>query len=518
MNTALLTERYASHITGVLSCFDRVLLFGTLPKICHAGGMTAYLYEHKVRIFDYPRFAEPFRDRLRQNAERLAAENGIEIEFLRKASMRKEERVQQRLKERGEHPGLVCIFSVMESCASYRPWHDKHNGKTYLKPDDGKCLHYYFYFIDEHLGLCYVRVPTWLPCRLQIYFNGHNWLAAQLKKRQISHRLLDNAFVEIADWAEAQRLADGWQAKSIHRKLDAFAKRFCPIFSDFGVEYHWSIDQCEYASDIVFHRQAELQAIYGHLTRTAIHTVKPDHIATFLGRKLDPQYQGEMGNRFDVRIEGTRIRHNMGPVSLKLYDKFGLILRIETTVNDVSFFRHYRQVEHRDGTRETKWASMQKTIYSLPALRELLAAANRRYLEFLSAIDDPRPGVDKLNRLSQPVQHNERTYPGFNLFDDNDQTLFEALARGEFNISGLQNKTLRPHLGPRSSSQKVSRLLKRLRLHGLVKKAGRSYKYYLTTFGKEIIAAALKLKELFLVPQLAFAHAFPAKTGQDFNT
>jgi len=65
----------------------------------------------------------------------------------------------------------------MEACPSYQPWHNKQTGKTYLKPDGGKCLHYYFYFLDEELGLTYVRVPTWLPCRLQVYFNGHNWLA-----------------------------------------------------------------------------------------------------------------------------------------------------------------------------------------------------------------------------------------------------------------------------------------------------------------------------------------------------
>src|ERR1039458_5740793 len=471
MGLTLMARRYATQIGGVLSCFDRLLMFGTLPKVCFADGMTAYLYQHKVRIFDYPRFALPAGRR-----------------------------------QRAEQPGLVCILSAMEPCATYKPWYDRETGKTYLKPEDGKCLHYYFYFLDEELGLGYLRVPTWLPCRLQVYFNGHNWLAAQLKKRDIGYRMLDNAFVEIDDWAQAQRIADGWQAKRIHWKLDELAKRFCPIFRDFGVAYHWSLDQCEYATDIVFRRQAELQAIYGNLTRTAIHTVKPDNIATFLGKKLVPQFQGEMGNRFNIRIEGTRIKHTMGPVSLKLYDKFGLILRIETTVNDVSFFRHYRKVEHRDGTSETKWAPMLKTVYSLPALRELLVAANRRYLEFLSTIDDPGAGINKLTRVSQTVQQNERSYPGFNFFDDDDQMLFEALARGEFNISGLQNKTLRPHLPDKSSGQ-VSRLPKRLRLHGFLKKVGRTYKYYLTTLGKEVIAAGLNLKEIFLVPQLAFGHA-----------
>jgi hypothetical protein len=273
-----------------------------------------------------------------------------------------------------------------------------------------------------------------------------------------------------------------------------------------GVAYHWSVDQCEYATDIVFRRQMDLAAIYGNLTRTAIHTVKPDNIATFLGRKLNTQYEGEVGNRFNIRIEGTRIKHTMGPVSLKLYDKFGLILRIETTVNDLTFFKHYREVEHRDGTKETKWASMQKTIYSLPALREILEAANRRYLEFLSAIEDPRNGRDKLDRLSQSVQNEGRSYPGFNLFDSDDEALFSAIARGEFNISGMQNKTLRRFLPDKSGGQ-MSRLLKRLRVHGLLKKVGHTYKYYLTRFGKDVITTGLKLRELVIIPQLALSSA-----------
>jgi hypothetical protein len=350
-----------------------------------------------------------------------------------------------------------------------------------------------------------VRVPTWLPCRLQIYFNGHNWLAARLRKQKISYKLVDNAFVEIANWTRAQQIADGWEIQRLHGKLDQFAQTYCPIHRSFGVAYHWSVNQCEYATDIVFRRQTDLGAIYGNLTRTAIHTVKPDNIATFLGRKLNAQYEGEMGNRFNIRIEGTRIKHTMGPVSLKLYDKFGLILRIETTVNDLTFFKHYREVEHRDGSRETKWASMQKTIYSLPALRELLEAANRRYLEFLSTIEDPRNGRDKLDKLSQPVRQDGRSYPGFNLFDGDDEALFRVIARGEFNISGMQNKTLRRFLRGKNSGQ-VSRLLKRLRLHGLIKKVGHAYKYYLTRFGKEVIATGLKLKELVVIPQLACGH------------
>ena len=156
---ASLIERHADKVLGVLSCFDRVVIQGSLPGLNFADGMSSYLRAHNVRIFDYPRFAEPLRDLIRENAERLAVENGVEIQFLRTGRVRKEDLVRKILDQRGEQPGLVCILSAMEACPSYKPWHDKTTHKTFLRPDSGKCLHYYFYFVDERYGLCYLRVP-----------------------------------------------------------------------------------------------------------------------------------------------------------------------------------------------------------------------------------------------------------------------------------------------------------------------------------------------------------------------
>jgi len=266
----------------------------------------------------------------------------------------------------------------LEPCTTYQPWHDKQSGRTYLRYDDGKCLRDYFYFIDEELGLCYVRVPAWCPFRLQFYCNGHNWLARQLDRKKIGYTQLDNAFTSREDWAAAQALADSWDPSSLHRKLDEFAQRYCPILQQIEESYHGSLDEAEYATDIVFRRQADLQAIYGNPIRTAIHTVKPDDIATFLGKKLNGNYQDEMGNRYNVRIEGTRVRHSMGMASNRMYDKFGQMLRIETTAKDVSFFQHYRAVEQRNGESVMQFAPIKKTIYSLGALREVPGAANRR--------------------------------------------------------------------------------------------------------------------------------------------
>jgi len=500
----LLTDRYSDRIAGVLSCYDRIIIQGTLPGVCFAEGMTGFLYYKRIRIFDFKTtLAQPLRDELISNAKRIAEENDVEIEYIRKKNFRKEAKIREILKKRGEHPGLVHIFSALESCTSYKPWHDKKRHKTYLKYDSGMCLHYYFYFIDEVFGLMYVRVPTWIPFRLQIYFNGHAWLAAKLNKRGINYALIDNAMVNVGDWQRAQKLSDDLAVEQLHRALDRFALKYCPVMKAFEVKYHWTIMQAEYATDIIFKRQEDLQAIYETIIRTAIHTVKPENVATFLGRKLNGKYQDEMGNNFNTRIEGTRLRHSMGKVAIKMYDKFGLILRIETTVNDVSFFKHYREVEQRNGTKVQKYAHMKKGIYNLNPLRKLLFAANRRYLEFISTLDDNRTGTRKLEKITGTAEEKGHTYKGFNFFSDDDLEVLRAVMSGEFNVSGFQNKNLRLKIEDKNSAQ-VSRLLKRLRVHGMIKKIGKTYKYYLTHFGKEVICLGLKIRELYIIPQLQF--------------
>ncbi len=503
MTTPLLTAKYQDQLDGVLNCYDRVILKGNLHPLCYPEGMTHYLYEHQIKVFDYVHFAEPLRDQIIQNAEKLAQDHGLEIEFIRRKNFRKEDRIQAILKTRGTAPGLVHIFSALEACDAYQPWHDKQTHHTYVRRDSGKCLHYYFYFIDAELGLCYLRVPTWCPFRLQFYFNGHAWLAHRLHQKGIAYDLIDNAFAHIADYTVANQLSDQLEPATLHRALDAFAQRFCPVVDGLNLSYQWSICEAEYSTDLVFHQQRDLQAFYPHLVETLIHTVKPSDIATFLGRKLDGHYQGEMGNRFNVRLLGTRLKHVMGPVSLKMYDKFSLILRIEVTVNDVSFFQQYRQVQHRDGQTEMKYAPMKKTLYSLPPLAEQLRAATRRYLEFLSALATPEVGVQRLNRLTQTQVENDHHYTGFNLLAETDAAVLRLLLRGEFSISGLTARALR-RLIPHKTRGQISRLLKRLRVHGLLKKIGRHYKYYLTEFGREVATTALKLRELYVIPALAY--------------
>jgi hypothetical protein len=356
--------------------------------------------------------------------------------------------------------------------------------------------------IDPDFGLCYVRIPTWLPCRIQIYINGHNHLASQMTAHSLQFSKRDNLFTHISDFSAAQELSNSFDVEQLNRFLDQCARSFCPIMDDFNAAYRWSIMQAEYATDIVFRSREKLAPFYDRVTRTAAVAVKADNIATFLGRKLSPHFQDEMGNYFSTRIEGTRIRHSMGPTSIKAYDKFGIALRIETTTNDVSFFKHFRDVQRQDGTIVNKIASMRKSIYSLPDLAKLMLNANDRYIEFLSALDDPSRAAPKLEKLSKPISEHNHPYKGFNLFDSDDLNLLRTIARGEFNITGFQNKQIRTYLDNLTPS-KTTRIIKRLRIHGLIRKVRGSYKYRLSYLGKQVVALGLKIREFFITPEIA---------------
>ena len=498
-----LTKRYAANLHGVLSCYDRILIVGTVPGACYAAGMTSFLYSRGIRIFDYAKFAEPLCQVVRERAAQVCAKAGLEIEHVRKSHIRKEDLVQRVLATRGDAPGLVHVISAMEACPSYRPWHDKASGKTYLRADMGKCLHYYFYFIDEHLCLCYLRVPTWAPFGVQFYCNGHSILASSLKREGIDFAQADNAFLRIDNLPRAQALADSSSPDMLHQRLDVYAHWLCPALEVFGQSYHWSIRQIEYSTDLMFKSAEILTPLYDCLSRQSVLAADAPKVASFLGKKITPALAQEIGSRLNTRIEGRCIKHSMGAASVKVYDKFSRVLRIETTVNDVSFFKHHRKVEHRDGHSTRKLAGLKKSIYSLIDLRDILLGCNQRYLAFLGSLDDASAGERDLHKLSQSkvAVGAQQSVKGLNFFNPAEQTLLKALQHGEFNIHGCRRADLAKHVPLTPSA--LSRQLTRLRVLGLIKKVAHTYHYYLTRLGRSAIAAACSITRFNIIPAMA---------------
>ena len=149
-----------------------------------------------------------------------------------------------------------------------------------------------------------------------------------------------------------------------------------------------------------------------------------------------------------------------------------------------------------------KLAALRKNIYSLHDLQKLMHAANDRYLAFMACIDNPDAGHKAIDKMAGPAKVKGRSFRGFNLFLDPDYRLFLTLGRGEWAISGFRAADLRAHI-PGLTPGRSSYLLKRLRTHGLIKKVGHCYKYYMTKLGRRVLVTSLILREYFILPTLA---------------
>lgn len=501
MNTNLL-ETHTSEIKGTISCYDRLLLFGTFRDICHPDAMSYQLYENRVKLVDYEKkFANDLRLGIRANIQTLAKQEKLEIHNVN-YDVRKEDFVKNILKSRRKRKGIVCILSAMESCSCFKVGKDSKKKFLKLTWGKGKCIHYYVYIMDEVYGLCYLRIPTWAPFRLQFYCNGHDWLERQMKREGIRFSKADNCFTHISDFDKAQEIANNFDCVQLHTRLDEIAADLVSIFPRWGDSLQWSIRQAEMATDIVFKNDRFLPVFYNELIRTAAIEVKADNIYSFLGKRLTKPSAQEVATRLQTMVQGTRIKHTLGKTSLKMYDKQGVVLRIETTANDVSVFKHHREVKHRDGTSEMKYAAMKKTIYSLGALHEQMLACNNRYIGFISQWKDHTHERTDLDRITQSIKDDkDRSYRGLNFFQSQDLLFVNAVLRGENQISGFSNRLLQFHL-PGWSPAKVGRVLKRFRALKLIKRIGKTYKYYLSDLGKKVLIAALQLKERVVIPAL----------------
>ena len=497
-----LTKRYSDQIKGVLHCFDRIVLFGSFREIQYAGAMEGHLWREGIPFIDYEKkYANALRLEMVEHVKAVASYYDVDIEYVNQ-NVRKEAYVAEKLARRGRRKGIVCILSAMESCTCYKTRKDHKSGHLCLRNSPGKCLHYYVYLIDEELGLCYLRIPTWAPFRLQVYFNGHDWLERQMKKEGISFRKKDNAFVHISDFDRANELAAQLSPELLEKKLNDFASRWVSVFDRFHGQINWSIFQAEMATDIIFKNARVLPLIYDDIVRTAVCDIKCPDVYQFLGKRLTGNAKDLAESRLQTLVEGTRIKHSIKSTSIKMYDKGDQVLRIETTTSDVSSFYCYRRVVSRDGTCDFRRATVRKALSSLPKVKDILEACNLRYLGAISQMEDR---LEEKHRLKQIVESKKdakgRSCRGVNFFREDDLLFLTAILQGQHHIMGLRNRSLQRYLRG-WSPQKIGRNLRRFRELGLLKRVANTTKYYTTKLGRDVLVAALQLRERIVLPAL----------------
>jgi hypothetical protein len=489
-------EKHAEKITGTISCFDRVIFKGYLP-LGRPEGMQTFLARNGLKIKDFKNLVRSASERLKEHAKAVAERHRRRYLYL-SDNTRKEALARGIAEDDGVDSGLVCVLAAVEPCQSFKLAYGK--GRPKIEGARRKCLCLYFYFIDREFGFLHVRIQTWFPFTVQVYVNGHEWLARKLSRHGVGYRRCDNAFLSIEDPRRAQRFADRFTGRKWPRILSRFARRVNPLLGDLlqPMDYYWVVDQAEFATDVLFSNRSALKDLYENLLKHATHCFSAEDVLTFLGRKLNGNFTGEILSDYKRRWPGARIKHRMKANWIKMYDKHGSVLRVETVINHPYEFK-IRRFGIRNGERRFGWYPMAKGVANLYRYAEVAGAANARYLEALAVVEDTSAARRRLHGLAEPVRRRGRTYRGFNPAAPGDIALFAAVLRGEHAIVGLRNREVRERLfGPardrrnvhRQSAQ-VSRLLKRLQLHGLLAKVPRSRRWRVTAKGQRMMSMAL---------------------------
>jgi hypothetical protein len=493
--------KFASLITWTLSCFDRVIFKGHLP-ISRTKEFEKFVdYTLKIRRVEFlETTGKAWSQRLVDHAKHFAEQAGRPYEYhagsIDKDAWAKRQRVESPVVE-----GLVGVLCVMETCPTFKIKGGKDRPEFAPTRVNQRVL--YYYFIDKELGFMHVRLQTWAPFTCQVYANGHDYVARQLHQQGSAFEQVDNAFVQLADPAAAQRAADRFAKLSWPKILERYARQVNPLLQKElkGMSHYWVIDQAEYATDVCFKDQQALAGLFQRLLAFALLTFSPKKIFCYLGRRWHERFDGEVQTHYkSVREPGACIKHFMKGNWLKMYDKLGRMVRVETVINQPGEFKVYRECKHDDGTTTMGWFAMCKGVGNLHHYQHHALTCNQRYLEALAAVDDPTPGYDDLQTLTERKRQAGRSYAGFNPAREEETRLFAAVLAGDHIAQGFRNKDIRVALygdgtkDPRRRrlSAAVGRLLQRLHVRGLVAKVPRTRRWRVTARGRRVLGDTLR--------------------------
>lgn len=493
-------QQHAGKITGSLFCPDRLIFKGYLP-FTYPQSMENFLADQGILLKDFKAFGPQVGRRLKEYAEQMAEAAGRTFRFLER-KIRKEELARQLAEQQGIREGLVAVFSTMETCPSFRIAYGK--GRPHLKKDFRRCRVLYFYFLDREFGLLHVRVSTWFPLTIQVYINGHEWLARQLDEQGLTYQRRDNAFLGLEAPAQVQKLADRLLRKKWPGFLAVLAKRCNPLLGDLlkGLSYHWVIDQAEFALDILFRNADALASLYPRLLEHAALHLSGEDILSYFGRKRPAACVEEVLTDLKKQSQGWRVKHRYQGNWIKMYDKFAQVLRIEVVINRPSTFR-VRRWCRRQGQRVFGWFPLIKNTAFLRRYAQIAHQATSRYLDGLAVVVDPQVSQDLLDKVCERASFQGRPRRGLNPLSRQDQQLFFAVLRGEHALRGFRSRDLAPYLGrppaqdpmaKRRYSARTSRLLQLLRAHGLIAKLPNTRRYRVTARGFAFMSAAIHLR------------------------
>lgn len=496
-------QQHASAVIGSLKGWDRLRLRGTQRSVAHGKGLASFLLRSGRRLADFGKYATWSSDLLRQSVQQITERAGRPWQYLANPGVNKEAVARDIARRDDVKQGLICTLSAVEPCWSFRLVQKKDGEAIAMKRAYRKCLHLYQYHIHPVFGFMHLRLQTWIPFNLHLCLNGREWLARQMDATGIKYARKENCFVWVGDIAGAQELLRQQVEFPWEPALGQIVQEMNPaigqVLHPYGADYYWSIDESEWATDVMFRSEAALSGLYPSLIRHGIESFGSRDVMRFLGQRVPLVGNAHRRDYREVvsdvkgRPEGIRIKHRLGENSVKMYNKQGSVLRVETTLNNVRKLKTPRREKGK-----VVWKQMRKGVADARRRAEVSDQVNERYGEALAAVGTPVPLKTLTQGLCSRVSWNGQAVRGLNLFAEQDVKLLEIVGRGEFLLNGFRNRDVQTAWFAAASSDaterrrrsgQISRKLRMLRAHGLIHKLPHTHRYVVSEKGRQVIAA-----------------------------
>jgi hypothetical protein len=505
-------QRFGSLVLGVLCGFDRLRFRGSKRLLCYPGGVISFLSQVRVLLRDYKSYARDTTVALCKAIENEAEQAGL-YRYVNSSKTSKEELALQMAAERQRQQGLIAVLGCVEPCQVVQVRGDKRTKRLEPRIELGKCLHYYHYYLDADYGLRYTRLQTWFPFTMHVGFNGRDWLAQQMTKAGLAYVKKDNSFSWVEDWEAAQRLLDEQLTTEWPALLDGWTQQSHPWLATLlpkALPYYWSAQEAEYATDIAFGTPEDLGRLYRRFVHYATELLHSTDVLRFLGYRLTQagkprrNFAGEVVTTIKELVEGTCVKHRVLQNLLKMYDKFGQVLRLENLLINVREFKVFRRREgDMDGPME--YLRLRKGVADMHRRAQVGQKINDRYATALATVSETTPLAELTQDLGRPTTWKGRPVRALNPLAPEDVALLEAVHGGEFMLNGFRNRDLRALLfaktppgtpeETRRQSAKVTRLLRLLRAHGLITKVPKTHRYQIAPEGRKKVGALLAARQ-----------------------
>jgi hypothetical protein len=501
-----LTQRFGRAVKGVLTGFDRIVFKGTILPLAHEDGAMSFCGWRGVLNKDYKRWMRQQTEALIEAVDRYAQQQcGQRITHLNTWRSDKDMLAKERQEANGIETGLIGVWSCLESGRSYRAYYCAQAGYPQLRRYPTQCKHLYLYFDHEQYGFMNVRLQSWFPYDIQICLNGRQWLRRRLQAHNIDSVRQGNKFLHVGDYEQAQRFLDEQLDCRWPRLLEGFLPIAFPTMCETlgpHLSYYWTLWQSEWATDVILATAAELDSTMDSLLRHALMTGTSTRVLRYLGRpvtaagKPHVRSNNEVISRVLDFYDGLRVRHWVDHNSVKVYNEHN-VLRVETTMNAPAMFRVYRRAQGESARRPKKLRPLRKGVADIALRAQVSQDVNNRFMDGLATFSDHTRMRDLLSDPTRASIKNGRRVRGLDL-TGKDRQLLEAISDPAFTVCGITNAALRQQLSrtawgfgrtDKQLSARISRHLRLLRDHGLIRKIPNRRRYHLTPKGRQLTTA-----------------------------